>query len=296
MTNKSITLKRVLIYLFFAFIPPWIMQFIYITLLGCDTNTKYYQIITSLSMLFPAAANIITRLITKEGFHKSYLRVNLKGNVKYYILSLAVPACYAVLSAIITIIFYMPSGTFSQLVRDIDIIDIITIIIYLLTLSALCSLPALGEEFGWRGYLTPKLEQLTNTLPALLISGIIWGLWHAPLTVIGHNFGTDYKFYPYMGIVLMCIFCTFIGSFLTYLTKKTGSVYPAALAHAANNNTVATITVSILMYCEIYTDEMAQSNDLLQGFVTGMTPVILLGLITFVLIILNSRHKPNVSN
>ena len=36
-----------------------------------------------------------------------------------------------------------------------------------------------AKELGWRGYLLPKLMPLGEK-KALLISGLIWGLWHAP--------------------------------------------------------------------------------------------------------------------
>ncbi|WP_048106776.1 CPBP family intramembrane glutamic endopeptidase [Methanosarcina barkeri] len=39
---------------------------------------------------------------------------------------------------------------------------------------------AFGEEFGWRGYSLPKLLPLERK-KALIISSIIWGLWHLRL-------------------------------------------------------------------------------------------------------------------
>ncbi|SDT14425.1 CPBP family intramembrane glutamic endopeptidase [Actinoplanes derwentensis] len=50
-----------------------------------------------------------------------------------------------------------------------------------LPLAAVINLiPALGEELGWRGWLFPRLMPL-GAIPAILISGVIWGVWHAPL-------------------------------------------------------------------------------------------------------------------
>ncbi len=46
-----------------------------------------------------------------------------------------------------------------------------------------------GEEWGWRGYLVPKTAARLRIVPTLLVTGVIWGLWHAPLTIIGHNYG-----------------------------------------------------------------------------------------------------------
>ncbi len=47
--------------------------------------------------------------------------------------------------------------------------------------------PALGEELGWRGWLLPKLMPL-GAIPAILTSGVIWGLWHTPLILLGYNY------------------------------------------------------------------------------------------------------------
>ena len=37
------------------------------------------------------------------------------------------------------------------------------------------------EEFGWRSFLQPALEKKFSFLPASLITGIIWAIWHIPL-------------------------------------------------------------------------------------------------------------------
>ncbi|MEM8860440.1 MAG: CPBP family glutamic-type intramembrane protease, partial [Chloroflexota bacterium] len=46
-------------------------------------------------------------------------------------------------------------------------------------------LVALGEEFGWRGYALPKLQQLFSPLSSSLILGLLWGFWHYPGYLIG---------------------------------------------------------------------------------------------------------------
>ena len=75
-----------------------------------------------------------------------------------------------------------------------------------------------GEEWGWRGYLLPKMSKKLHAVPMLLITGVIWGLWHAPLTALGHNYGTGYAGYPVTGILAMCGFCLVIGIFLSFIT------------------------------------------------------------------------------
>jgi membrane protease YdiL (CAAX protease family) len=44
--------------------------------------------------------------------------------------------------------------------------------------------PAFGEELGWRGMLFPTLADFTSERSAALVSGVIWGLWHAPAIAI----------------------------------------------------------------------------------------------------------------
>ena len=94
---------------------------------------------------------------------------------------------------------------------------------------------AIGEEIGWRGVLYPALRQRMSTLPACLLVGAIWGLWHTPINLMGHNYGTSYPGFPWLGILGMCLFTTSAGTFLAWLSERSGSLWPAALAHGTIN-------------------------------------------------------------
>ena len=94
---------------------------------------------------------------------------------------------------------------------------------------------AIGEEIGWRGFLYPALRQRMSTLPACLLVGAIWGLWHTPINLMGHNYGTSYPGFPWLGILGMCLFTTSAGTFLAWLSERSGSLWPAALAHGTIN-------------------------------------------------------------
>ncbi|MEV0086296.1 CPBP family intramembrane glutamic endopeptidase [Saccharopolyspora sp. NPDC050642] len=92
------------------------------------------------------------------------------------------------------------------------------------------SVPAFGEEWGWRGWLLPRLMEF-GTWPALLLSGLIWGVWHAPLTLLGYN-------YPQLGpwaAVLFTGFCVIYGVLMGWLRLYSGSVWPAVLCHGSFN-------------------------------------------------------------
>lgn len=87
-----------------------------------------------------------------------------------------------------------------------------------------------GEELGWRGWLLPSLRPL-GTWPALLISGVLWGLWHSPIILLGYNFGEPNLF----GVLLMTLGCTAYGVLIGWLRLRSGSVWPAVFAHGAFN-------------------------------------------------------------
>ena len=88
----------------------------------------------------------------------------------------------------------------------------------------------MGEELGWRGFLLPKLLPL-GQWKALLVSGAIWGIWHAPAIVQGHN----YPDHPILGILLMIVFCILLGIIIGWMYLNTRSPWVAALAHGSIN-------------------------------------------------------------
>jgi membrane protease YdiL (CAAX protease family) len=92
------------------------------------------------------------------------------------------------------------------------------------------ALAAFGEELGWRGFLVPALRRY-GTWTALLVSGAIWGLWHAPVILLGYDFGrTDMT-----GVLLMTGGCIAWGVLFGYLRLRSGSMWPAVFAHGALN-------------------------------------------------------------
>lgn len=92
------------------------------------------------------------------------------------------------------------------------------------------AIAAFGEEIGWRGFLVPALRRY-GTWPALLISGAVWGLWHAPVILLGYNFGRA----DITGVLLMTGGCVAWGVLLGWLRLRSGSVWPAVFAHGALN-------------------------------------------------------------
>lgn len=248
MTNKKLEAKRLVIFLLLAFGITWIPAIILNIVFGFNdwfiSNKVPFLVIPVL--YGPAIANVLTRMITHEGWHDSMLHLRLKGNVKYYLIAIIAVVAMAIGKGVITTAVY-GNGDFSEAGGGLNGLQIASELLVILSYVPLMAFNTFGEEFGWRAYMNQKLEPLLGTTGTVVVGGIIWGLWHAELTVVGHNFGTDYPGYPYTGILFMCIYCTFVGMGLMWLTKKTGSIYPAAIMHAAVNfssNSIAMLLIS----------------------------------------------------
>lgn len=87
---------------------------------------------------------------------------------------------------------------------------------------------ALGEEPGWRGFALVELQKRLTAIPATLVLGAIWALWHLPLlgTAVPWN------------LVPLFVIGVFTGCFaLTWIFNSTnGSVLPCMLLHATLNS------------------------------------------------------------
>lgn len=116
--------------------------------------------------------------------------------------------------------------------------------------SALNVIVAFGEEVGWRGWLLTSLRPL-GTWPALLIVGVIWGLWHAPLILLGYNFARP----DITGVAFMVGGCIMLGILFGWLRLRTGSVWPAVAAHAALNGSAG-------MLLGLFIDSSASTPDM----------------------------------
>lgn len=89
----------------------------------------------------------------------------------------------------------------------------------------------LGEELGWRGFMTPRLVALLGRR-GVLLGGAIWGLWHLPAIVL---LGYNYPDHPWVGVLLFCTICTTLSVLFSYAMQRSRSVLVPALQHGVLN-------------------------------------------------------------
>lgn len=240
--NKALTMKRLAIYLAISFLLVWVPMIAYFA--GDGTyDSPMMQLILAYSMLCPSIAVLITRKVTKEGIsvvgeNSLQLGITLK-NKKWiwFVLGFIAPFIYWDMGQLIFMAIF--SETYNP--AGFDAMGIPRAALILLPLSGVTtgivgSIGALGEEIGWRTYLYPKLESLMGPVGSVIVGGIIWGVWYYPAIYMGHGFGTGYWGAPWSGFFVFTFSCVTRGALLYLLTKKTGSVWPAAIMHAVNNS------------------------------------------------------------
>lgn len=293
MMDKKLELKRLIIFLVLTFGMTWLFEGAYIISgFRWDAEDARTQAV-GMGMLFPFIANILTRYITKEGYaftgkDSLMLGINFKDKKWiFYLVAMFLPWIIRECGYLI-ILAVVPNAFDAEYYLQLKISKGLTFAVPIATVvsATIFSFAALGEEGGWRGYMMPKLIKLMGVKKAVVVGGILWGLWHAPLTCIGHNFGTDYPGFPYLGILIMCVFCVFMGMTFTYITIKTESIWPATIMHAVNNG----MPGILLYYLNGEIVENALPNVIVANAIM-FAPVVIAGTVCMVIM---SRKKAAV--
>jgi len=252
MENNVVDWKRVSIYIAFVFGVAWLVALaLYLT--GGLKPTPITIVVLAVGYMgAPALAHILTRLITREGWQGLYLRPNFKKSWVYWLICWGAPAIFTFLGmglffilfpqyydptfSAVTKLMEQSAAATGQTLPAIDpwVIVLSQTLTALLAAPILNAIPILGEEFGWRAYLLPKLMPLGGR-KAMIVMGVIWGLWHAPLIAMGHNYGTEYPGAPWAGILATVWIMFTLGTFLGWATLRGGSVWPAVIGHGAFN-------------------------------------------------------------
>lgn len=244
-------MKKAIIYSFCVCLFSWaVFGLVWLAALkDAPANGVGMQVTKTLYMFFPMIVAMLLQLVRKEQLAGTSL-LNFKLSWAW-VLAVAVPFAVLLLSVLISALMpgarlhYGPESIIASsglegdaaaaIIDQFNTIPPAAVILSTLVSGAIagCTINAVvafGEEYGWRNYMVDALRGRKFWMAALLI-GFVWGIWHAPLILLGHN----YPQHPVAGIGMMCIFCILVGILELWLVLKTGSVIPAAMMHGTIN-------------------------------------------------------------
>jgi membrane protease YdiL (CAAX protease family) len=189
--------------------------------------------LSSIGTFGPAIAALVVTAANegKAGVQTLVARLFLwRAGVKWYLIALLAPVTLELLAIPLHQLAGSAApqfdlGDWLRLLPS-HLVWLIPIVLFLVVLSS-------GEEAGWRGYALPRLQARYGPLPASLILGLLWGLWHLPLFWMP---GTPQYGLPVPGYVLATVGYAIIYTCIYNGSK--GSVLLACLYHAASNATL----------------------------------------------------------
>ncbi len=290
--KKSINMKainRTTLFLILTFVITYLLAGIYKLSGGDITNRIGFTVLGAIIMFMPSISVIIIKKFIHHEKIKEDLLISFKINKWFFIAWLIIPVIMFFslgISLLFPDVIYSPemSGFINrfesmltptqieQMKNSLTTLPINPIWLFLIqgmiagvTINAIA---AFGEELGWRGFLLKEFKEMTFFKAAIII-GFIWGIWHAPLILMGWN----YPQHPQIGVFMMTIFCILLTPLLLYISIKSKSVIAAAILHGTMNGTYS---ISLML-----TDG---GNDLTVGL-TGLSGFIALTIVLICLFI-----------
>ena len=191
-----------------------------------------------------AVASVVTRLVLREGFADVSFRFGGGRTWKYLVLALILPIVIGLIAYGIAWMTGLaqfspePLGLVAPYVGD----SASPVVVFVLNLALaatigtiISALSAAGEEIGWRGYMLTRLIDAGVPRP-ILVSGLIWGLWHVPLILGGIIYADSPS--PVLAAVLFMVSAPSFAYVLARMRLETGSIWPPLALHAAYNSLI----------------------------------------------------------
>lgn len=228
----------------------------YLLALGVAVGLPHAGINLLLTVLVPTASVVIlTFTVTPRGSRRALWRDIGVGRVRgtaasVWLIAIVAPMLLlAVAYGVAIALGYADLVSLSTAPTDIA-----SFVADLVLSLAIGTVIILGEEIGWRCYLLPRLQQLTDRRRAAVATGFAHGCFHLPLILIATTYDTEGARWFIAPSVVITI--TAAGVFYAYLRDRSNSVWPVAVAHNAADTlfdlgsraTVATGSTASLAY------------------------------------------------
>ncbi len=208
-------------------------------------------------MWSPGIAALVTQLVTTRSLRGLGWK---PGRIGFLLLAMVLPLLYCLVTYGLTWITGLGGVPDAELMQRIQarwggltsspmLQIILTVLLTAIMTIPLSLVSALGEEIGWRGLFVPELHKQFSFRSTALISGTVWALWHMPLLFFAdYNLPGAPKWYAALMFTTMVIGLSFA---FAWLRLRSGSLWPAALLHAAHNVFVQTIFTPLTVQNEV---------------------------------------------
>ena len=290
-------MKKAIKYSVILCLVSWVYAAIMIFGFGVKTitdNPMKYTVLASLYMLLPLMTAVVLQKVDKEKLTSTGL---LRFKISWsWLVAWMLPVVIVLITIFVNTLLpgceyntdmssMIPLDSATEEQREMlsmfmnpTVMIVVTIVSGLFAGVTINALFAFGEEYGWRNYLVSALKEKKFICASVFI-GIVWGLWHFPLILLGHN----YPQHSVVGVFMMVIFCVLASFVETYFVMKTKSVFPAAIFHGTIN-AVAGLNVILIK----------GGNDLLNGM-TGLSGFFVMAVVV-IMIYLFDRYvlKDNI--
>lgn len=228
-------MKNLKLYLAVAYGLVWATALVF-SLAGGSLQTPARMVVASACMFFPLVAVLVCQASSRQRL-LSGIGISWKVNRWWFAGWLIIPAI-----VLLTILFdHWMVGTslhteaLRALTRQTHLPPLAAIaataLSGMLAGATINALLAFGEESGWRGYLLAQFRG-RSFLTAAVVTGLVWGLWHAPLILMGHNYPQHPNLWGVLAMMVLCIPLSFI---LQYFRLRSGSVIVPAIMHGTFN-------------------------------------------------------------
>ena len=259
MIDNPMNTKRILIFITFVIVVSWAVVLAVKQSGMMETNpTGGMMLANYIIITLPALANMFTRLVTKEGWGNLMLRPTFKRGWRFYLAAWLLPLLASIVGGGLFYLFF-PSAfdpnlgqvqsafaTVPELAAQPWLAFLILFAQTMLITMVINGIASMGEEFGWRAYLLQKLMVLfagtdgdaagtkaqsnTGARRAALLVGLIWGVWHFPLFFLGSALT-----FPF--VLIYVVYTCSASVLLSWVALRSGSVWPASIAHGMLNGT-----------------------------------------------------------
>lgn len=270
----SKTKKEILIYILSIIIITNILWYIGYHMRMANEKSVGALLFTALAACMPAIIALIMCRATKTKIRTLKINPNIKKSWRVYLLAIFISLFLVYASDLLPLLFF-PNDV-SLVTKNLTIIYFGKIILFTI-ISTIESVELLGEELGWMGYLFPRLENEYGTFKGTLIISIVRTLYHVAALILidGSVLGSIYA------IIFLFMDNLFLQSVLIYVTKKSDSVFPAAIIHAITN------ILAILSFVSF----QEGFNELISFRIVGVIPGVIIGTVFYILLFKEKRSN-----